>query len=160
MQGRSTSRASRLRLINCPHSESETLEQPATNNTPEQFANSPDLKSELLNAIIGTLEPRNAMNTQALSSETVRSGIKVVLPRPARLDESVREQAVGDANEQDEYPLRKRRQSARRAALKRCRPAPCHGLHDRSGRGGILESAVVGQRSFLWSPTNVPGRQP
>ena len=65
--------------------ESETLNQQATNNTIEQFANSPDLKSELMNAIIGALEAHTAMSTQALGSETVRSGIKDVLLRPARL---------------------------------------------------------------------------
>ena len=32
--------------------ESETLQQQATNNTKEQFANSPDLKTELMNAIM------------------------------------------------------------------------------------------------------------
>ena len=77
--------------------ESETLKQQATNNTKEQFANSPDLKSELMNAIIGALEAHTAMSTQALGSETVRSGIKDVLLGPARLYESLREQAVGEA---------------------------------------------------------------
>src|SRR4051794_21816501 len=77
--------------------ESETLKQQATNNTKEQFANSPDLKSELMNAIIGALEAHTAMSTQALGSETVRSGIKDVLLGPARLYESLREQAVGDS---------------------------------------------------------------
>ncbi len=76
--------------------ESETLKQQATNNTKEQFANSPDLKSELMNAIIGALEAHTAMSTQALGSETVRSGIKDVLLGPARLYESLREQAVGE----------------------------------------------------------------
>jgi type I restriction enzyme R subunit len=78
--------------------ESETLKQQATNNTKEQFANSPDLKSELMNAIIGALEAHTAMSTQALGSETVRSGIKDVLLGPARLYESLREQAVGEVN--------------------------------------------------------------
>jgi type I restriction enzyme R subunit len=32
--------------------ESETLRQQATNNTKEQFVNSPDLQTELLNAIM------------------------------------------------------------------------------------------------------------
>ncbi|MGA2706593.1 MAG: type I restriction endonuclease subunit R, partial [Isosphaeraceae bacterium] len=77
--------------------ESETLKQQATNNTKEQFANSPDLKSELMNAIIGALEAHTAMSTQALGSESVRSGIKDVLLGPARLYESLREQAVGEA---------------------------------------------------------------
>ncbi len=73
--------------------ESETLRQQATNNTKGQFANSPDLKSELMNAIIGALEAHTAMSTQALGSETVRGGIKDVLLGPARLYESLREQA-------------------------------------------------------------------
>jgi type I restriction enzyme R subunit len=77
--------------------ESETLKQQATNNTKEQFANSPDLKSELMNAIIGALEAHTAMSTQALGSETVRTGIKDVLLGPARLYESLREQVVGEA---------------------------------------------------------------
>jgi len=71
--------------------------QQATNNTKEQFANSPDLKSELMNAIIGALEAHTAMSTQAFGSETGRSGIKDVLLGPARLHESLREQAVGEA---------------------------------------------------------------
>ena len=49
--------------------ESETLKQQATNNTKEQFANSPDLETELMNAIIGALEAHTAMSTQALGSE-------------------------------------------------------------------------------------------
>jgi type I restriction enzyme R subunit len=74
--------------------ESQTLGQQAANNIKEQFANSPDLKSELMNAIIGALEAHTAMSTQALGSETVRSGIKDVLLGPARLYESLREQAA------------------------------------------------------------------
>src|SRR4051794_6844437 len=77
--------------------ESETLKQQATNNTKEQFANSPDLKAELLNAIIGALEAHTAMSTQALDSETVRDGIKDVLLGPARLYESLRQHAAGGA---------------------------------------------------------------
>ena len=77
--------------------ESETLQQQAANNTKEQFANSPDLKSELMNAIISALEAHTAMSTQALDSETVRSGIKDVLLGPARLYESLREQAANQA---------------------------------------------------------------
>ena len=77
--------------------ESETLKQQATNNTKEQFANSPDLKTELMNAIIGALEAHTAMSTQALSSETVRSGIKDVLLGPAQLYESLRAQTVEEA---------------------------------------------------------------
>ena len=71
--------------------ESETLRQQATNNTKEQFANSPDLKSELLNAIMGALDAHNSMSTQALNSQTVQSGLKDILLNNARLYESLRE---------------------------------------------------------------------
>ena len=70
--------------------ESETLKQQATNNTKEQFANSPDLKTELMNAIIGALEAHTAMSTQALDSERVRNGLKDVLINQAGLYESLR----------------------------------------------------------------------
>jgi type I restriction enzyme R subunit len=73
--------------------ESETLRQQATNNTREQFANSPDLKSELLNAIMGALDAHNSMSTQALNSEAVQSGLKDILLNNARLYESLRETA-------------------------------------------------------------------
>ena len=72
--------------------ESEKLRQQASNNTKEQFANSPDLKSELLNAIMGALDAHNAMSTQALNSETVQLGIKDVLLNNAGLYESLRDQ--------------------------------------------------------------------
>ncbi len=75
--------------------ESETLRQQATNNTKEQFANSPDLKSELLNAIMGALDAHNSMSTQALNSEAVQSGLKDILLNNARLYESLRETAGG-----------------------------------------------------------------
>ena len=72
--------------------ESEKLRQQATNNTKEQFANSPDLKSELLNAIMGALDAHNAMSTQALNSEGVQQGLKDVLLNNAGLYESLRAQ--------------------------------------------------------------------
>jgi type I restriction enzyme, R subunit len=65
--------------------------QQATNNTKEQFANSPDLKTELMNAIIGALEAHTAMSTQALESEAIRSGLKDVLLGPAQLYETLRQ---------------------------------------------------------------------
>jgi type I restriction enzyme R subunit len=70
--------------------ESETLRQQATNNTKEQFANSPDLNSELLNAIMGALDAHNLMSTQALNSEAVQRGIKDILLNNARLYETLR----------------------------------------------------------------------
>jgi type I restriction enzyme R subunit len=70
--------------------ESETLKQQATNNTKEQFANSPDLPKELLNAIMGALDAHNAMSRQALDSDTVRKGLQDVLLGPGRLYEALR----------------------------------------------------------------------
>ena len=42
--------------------ESETLKQQATNNSKEQFTNSPDLQSELMNAIMAALGAHTAMS--------------------------------------------------------------------------------------------------
>jgi len=70
--------------------ESETLRQQATNNTKEQFANSPDLKTELLNAIMGALDAHTLMSTQALNSETVQRGLKDILLNNAGLWETLR----------------------------------------------------------------------
>ena len=74
--------------------ESETLQQQATNNTKEQFANSPDLKTELLNAIMGALDAHNAMSTQALNSSTIQGGMKDILLNHADLYEALRERAA------------------------------------------------------------------
>lgn len=70
--------------------ESERLKQQATNNTKEQFANSPDLKAEILNAVMSALEAHTTMSTQALNSEAVREGLKDVLLGPALLYETLR----------------------------------------------------------------------
>lgn len=75
--------------------ESEKLRQQATNNTKEQFANSPDLKTELLNAIMGALDAHTAMSTQALNSAHVQQGLKDVPLNNAGLYESLREQGKG-----------------------------------------------------------------
>jgi hypothetical protein len=69
--------------------------QQASNNTKEQFANSPDLKSELLNAIMGALDAHTAMSRQALNSPTVQSGMKDILLNYAGLWEALRERAMG-----------------------------------------------------------------
>jgi type I restriction enzyme R subunit len=75
--------------------ESETLRQQATNNTKEQFANSPDLKTELLNAIMGALDAHTSMSTQALNSPTVQSGIKDILLNHSGLWETLRAKKAG-----------------------------------------------------------------
>jgi type I restriction enzyme R subunit len=77
--------------------ESETLQQQATNNTKEQFANSPDLNAELMNAIMGALDAHNAMSTQALNSDTVRRGMKDILLNNAGLYESLRDKRAPPA---------------------------------------------------------------
>jgi len=74
--------------------ESETLRQQATNNTKEQFANSPDLKTELLNAIMGALDAHTLMSTQALNSSTVQGGLKDILLNNAGLYELLRAQVA------------------------------------------------------------------
>ena len=71
--------------------ESQTLQQQASNNSKEQFANSPDLNKELLSAIMGALDAHTAMSTQALNSEVVRRGMKDILLNNAGLYETLRE---------------------------------------------------------------------
>ena len=75
--------------------ESETLRQQATNNTKEQFANSPDLKTELMNAIMGALDAHTLMSTQALNSPLVQNAMKDILLNHAGLWETLREKAAG-----------------------------------------------------------------
>jgi type I restriction enzyme R subunit len=70
--------------------ESQKLQQQASNNSKEQFANSPDLQTEIMNAIIGALDAHSAMSTQALSSEGVRHGLKEVLLTHSGLYEALR----------------------------------------------------------------------
>lgn len=74
--------------------ESETLRQQATNNTKEQFANSPDLKTELLHAIMEALDAHTMMSTQALNSATVQGGLKDILLNHAHLYEALRERVA------------------------------------------------------------------
>ncbi len=75
--------------------ESEILVQQASNNSKEQFSNSPDFDSEFMNAIIDALTAHTTMSKQALDSEKVRTGLKDVLLGPAKLYESLR--ARGEA---------------------------------------------------------------
>ena len=70
--------------------ESETLKQQATNNTKEQFANSPDLKNELQNAIIESYDAHTSMSTQALNSPMVLRGILDILLNHSQLYETLR----------------------------------------------------------------------
>ena len=74
--------------------ESETLRQQATNNTKEQFANSPDLKNALLNAIMEALDAHTVMSTQALNSPSIQNGMKDILLNHAGLWESLRDKTA------------------------------------------------------------------
>ena len=79
--------------------ESKMLMQQATNNTKEQFANSPDLKTEIMNAVMSALDAHNTMSTQALNSEMVREGLRDILLGHAGLYESLRAQAAADRSQ-------------------------------------------------------------
>jgi type I restriction enzyme R subunit len=70
--------------------ESDVLVQQASNNTKEQFSNSPDLANGILYAIMDALAAHSTMSKQALESEKVRSGLKDVLLGPAQLYEALR----------------------------------------------------------------------
>jgi type I restriction enzyme, R subunit len=74
--------------------ESQKLVVQATNNTKEQFANSPHLTTEIVNAVMSAFEAHTAMSTQALDSAAVRDGLKDILLGPARLYESLRQNAA------------------------------------------------------------------
>ncbi|MDD2684589.1 MAG: DEAD/DEAH box helicase family protein [Gallionella sp.] len=76
--------------------ESDILVQQASNNTKEQFSNSPDLAMEIMNAVMDALSAHTTMSKQALDSEKVRSGLKGILLGPAQLYESLR--ARGETN--------------------------------------------------------------
>lgn len=71
--------------------ESDILVQQASNNTKEQFSNSPDFDREFMDAIMDALSAHTTMSKQALDSEKVRGGLKDVLLGPAKLYESLRE---------------------------------------------------------------------
>ncbi len=71
--------------------QSETLVQQATNNSKEQFANSPDLKDAILDAIMDAFAAHETMSKQALDSDKVRDGLKDVLLGPGQLYERLRE---------------------------------------------------------------------
>ncbi len=70
--------------------ENPMLQQQATNNSKEQFANSPDLATALTNAIMGAFDAHTAMSTQALNSASVQQGIKDILLNHAGLYEGLR----------------------------------------------------------------------
>jgi type I restriction enzyme R subunit len=70
--------------------ESDILVQQASNNTKEQFSNSPDLATEIMNAVMDALSAHTTMSKQALDSERVRGGLKDILLGPGQLYEALR----------------------------------------------------------------------
>ena len=96
--GAETSEQDQLRYVNGTLlgkvAESRTLQQQASNNTKEQFANSPDLTNELQNAIIESYDAHTAMSTQALNSPVVLRGLMDILLNHSMLYETLRTRAA------------------------------------------------------------------
>jgi type I restriction enzyme R subunit len=96
--GAGTSEQDQLRYVNGTLlgkvAESKTLQQQASNNSKEQFANSPDLTNELQNAIIESYDAHTVMSTQALNSPVVLRGLLDILLNHSGLYERLREKAV------------------------------------------------------------------
>jgi type I restriction enzyme R subunit len=74
--------------------ESTTLQQQASNNSKEQFSNSPDLDAEIDDAIMAAYDAHTSMSTKALSSAAVRRGIKEILLNHSGLWETLRAKAT------------------------------------------------------------------
>lgn len=70
--------------------ENEALRAQAVANTPEQFANSPDLKDALMAAIMDALDAHQTMSSKALGSEAVRTRILTTLLGPGELWQNLR----------------------------------------------------------------------
>lgn len=78
------------RVIKGKMMENEALRAQAAANTPEQFANSPDLKDALMAAIMDALEAHQAMSSKALGSDAVRARILSTLLGPGELWSALR----------------------------------------------------------------------
>ncbi len=70
--------------------QSATLQQQAANNTPAQFAGSPDLDHAITDAIMASHDAHTEMSTQALNSPAVQRAIKNILLNFAGLYEGLR----------------------------------------------------------------------
>ena len=95
---KATSEQDQLRYVNGTIlgkvAESKILQQQASNNTKEQFANSPDLSNELQNAIIESYDAHTTMSTQALNSPVVLRGMLNILLNHSGLHETLRTRAA------------------------------------------------------------------
>jgi type I restriction enzyme R subunit len=70
--------------------QSGQLVEQASNNSKEQFSNSPDLTNSVLDAIIEAFDAHRTMSEQALNSPRVRAGLIDVLLGPGQLYEALR----------------------------------------------------------------------
>ena len=75
--------------------QSDTLAQQATNNTKQQFSNSPDLAKAIVDAVIDAMDAHQLMSQQALGSRRVQEGLRDVLLGPGQLYEALRAQQQG-----------------------------------------------------------------
>jgi hypothetical protein len=110
--------------------ESARLVQQATNNTKEQFANSPDLRTELRNALMEALDAHTSMSSQALNSPRHPAE-----PRPAVGDPARPRRGVSSARPRTGASAPSTRGSASRSLASPRSPSPrppCRGpLHGR-----------------------------
>jgi type I restriction enzyme, R subunit len=74
--------------------ESTTLQQQASANSKEQFANSPDFGREFLEAVMGSFDAHRVMSTQTLNSTVVQDGFKDLLLNHTSLYEDLRDQGL------------------------------------------------------------------
>jgi len=75
--------------------ESTVLQQQATSNSKEQFANSPDLTNEIMNAIIDAMDVQADLSTRALNSADVRESLKGLMLNQLGLYEKLKSRATG-----------------------------------------------------------------
>jgi len=70
------------------------LQKQATNNSKEQFANSPDLTSEILTAVMGSMDAQTELSMRAVNSGEIREGLKLILLDRLGLYEKLRTRAT------------------------------------------------------------------
>jgi hypothetical protein len=78
--------------------ESELLQQQASSNSKEQFANSAELQSELTNSIINALDAHPAMAIKALNNAALQLDLMDFLLNQSGLWEGLRERAAAEVD--------------------------------------------------------------
>ena len=72
---------------------------PTSNNTKEQFANSPDLTQELKKAVMDSYDAHASMSTRALNQSILLRGLLDILLNHSGLLESLRARAVAGSGQ-------------------------------------------------------------